>query len=257
MSNPTYFPDRFKGQVAIITGGADGLGKSIALRLGTEGASLALFDRNAALLESTAQELTALNIPVRTYVVDISQEEPVKEAVAQTVADFGKIDVVVHSAGIVGPTSTPVTAYETADFAKVLAVNLFGSFLITKYAVTHMAGRGYGRILLIASIAGKEGNPGMVGYSTSKAGVIGLVKAIAKEYATAGITVNGLAPAVIKTAMNADTAPEQLAYMTAKIPMGRLGEPDEVAAMASFIVSPENSFSTGFIYDISGGRATY
>ncbi|MFD1144266.1 SDR family NAD(P)-dependent oxidoreductase [Larkinella insperata] len=251
------FSDRFKGQVAIITGGADGLGKSIAQRLGAEGASLALFDRNTVLLEQTAQELMAQNIRVRTYTVDISQEEAVKHSVAQTVKDFGKIDVVVHSAGIVGPTSTKITDYATADFEKVCAVNLFGSFLITKHTVGHMAGRGYGRILLIASIAGKEGNPGMVGYSVSKAGVIGLVKAIAKEYATAGITINGLAPAVIRTAMNADTAPEQLAYMTAKIPMGRLGEPDEVAAMATFIVSPENSFSTGFIYDISGGRATY
>jgi NAD(P)-dependent dehydrogenase (short-subunit alcohol dehydrogenase family) len=257
MTNSMIFSDRFKGQVAIVTGGADGLGKAIAQRLGAEGASIALFDRNAVLLEQTAQNLAALNIPVRFYSVDISQEEQVKQAVEQTVADFGKIDVVVHSAGIVGPTSTNITSYATADFEKLLAVNLFGSFLITKYTVSHMASQNYGRILLIASIAGKEGNPGMVGYSVSKAGVIGLVKAIAKEYATAGITVNGLAPAVIKTAMNADTAPEQLAYMTAKIPMGRLGEPDEVAAMACFIVSPENSFSTGFIYDISGGRATY
>jgi NAD(P)-dependent dehydrogenase (short-subunit alcohol dehydrogenase family) len=257
MTNSMIFSDRFKGQVAIVTGGADGLGKAIAQRLGAEGASIALFDRNAVLLEQTAQNLAALNIPVRFYSVDISQEEQVKQAVEQTVADFGKIDVVVHSAGIVGPTSTNITSYATADFEKLLAVNLFGSFLITKYTVSHMASQNYGRILLIASIAGKEGNPGMVGYSVSKAGVIGLVKAIAKEYATAGITVNGLAPAVIKTAMNADTAPEQRAYMTAKIPMGRLGEPDEVAAMACFIVSPENSFSTGFIYDISGGRATY
>ncbi|RCR65939.1 SDR family NAD(P)-dependent oxidoreductase [Larkinella punicea] len=251
------FPDRYKGQVTIVTGGADGLGKAIARRLGAEGASVALFDRNAVLLEQTAQEMTALGVVVRTYTVDISQEEQVKQAVEQTVADFGQLDVVVHSAGIVGPTSTNITSYATADFEKLLAVNLFGSFLITKYTVGHMASRQYGRILLIASIAGKEGNPGMVGYSVSKAGVIGLVKAIAKEYATAGITVNGLAPAVIRTAMNADTAPEQLAYMTAKIPMGRLGETDEVAAMACFIVSPENSFSTGFIYDISGGRATY
>ncbi|GAB3928629.1 SDR family NAD(P)-dependent oxidoreductase [Larkinella terrae] len=257
MDQLNNFPDRYKGQVAIITGGADGLGKAIASRLGAEGASIALFDRNTVLLEKTAQELTAQNIPVRTYTIDISQEDQVKTAVEQTIADFGKIDVVVHSAGVVGPTSTNITSYETADFEKVLAINLFGSFLMTKYVVAHMAERQYGRILLIASIAGKEGNPGMVGYSVSKAGVIGLVKAIAKEYATAGITVNGLAPAVIRTAMNADTAPEQLAYMTAKIPMGRLGETSEVAAMASFIVSPENSFSTGFIYDISGGRATY
>ncbi|SFC02712.1 SDR family NAD(P)-dependent oxidoreductase [Spirosoma endophyticum] len=257
MNASASFPGRYTDQVAIVTGGAEGLGKAIARRLGAEGASLALFDRNTDLLNSTVDELMALNSNVRPYSVDISQEEQVKKAIEQVVADFGKIDVVVHSAGIVGPTSTNITAYATADFEQVCAVNLLGSFLMTKYAVTHMAPQRYGRILLIASIAGKEGNPGMVGYSVSKAGVIGLVKAIAKEYATAGITINGLAPAVIRTAMNANTATEQLAYMTAKIPMGRLGEAEEVAAMASFIVSPENSFSTGFIYDISGGRATY
>ncbi|GAB4038864.1 SDR family NAD(P)-dependent oxidoreductase [Spirosoma jeollabukense] len=257
MNAPTSFPGRYTNQVAIVTGGAEGLGKAIASRLGTEGASLALFDRNTDLLDSTVGELMAMNINVRAYSVDVSQEEQVRNAINQVVADFGSIDVVVHSAGIVGPTSTNITAYATADFEQVCAVNLLGSFLMTKYAVTHMAPQRYGRILLIASIAGKEGNPGMVGYSVSKAGVIGLVKAVAKEYATAGITINGLAPAVIRTAMNANTAPEQLAYMTAKIPMGRLGEAEEVAAMASFIVSPENSFSTGFIYDISGGRATY
>ncbi len=211
---------------------------------------MALFDRNAVLLEQTAQEFAASGVVVRTYTVDISQEEQVKQAVEQTVSDFGQLDVVVHSAGIVGPTSTNITAYATADFEKLLAVNLFGSFLITKYTVGHMASRQYGRILLIASIAGKEGNPGMVGYSVSKAGVIGLVKAIAKEYATAGITVNGLAPAVIRTAMNADTAPEQLAYMTAKIPMGRLGETDEVAAMACFIVSPPKTVFQPVLFTI-------
>ncbi|MBD2754493.1 SDR family NAD(P)-dependent oxidoreductase [Spirosoma validum] len=257
MPELTYFPDRFKGQVAIVTGGADGLGKTIAQRLVAEGASVALFDRNATLLEKSGSEFATADRPVRTYPIDISQESQVKEAVDQVVADFGQLDVVVNSAGIVGPTSTNITTYTTADFENVCAINLLGSFLITKYAVTAMASRGYGRILLMASIAGKEGNPGMVGYSVSKAGVIGLVKAIAKEYATTGISINGLAPAVIKTAMNDNTSPEQLAYMTAKIPMGRLGQVDEVAAMACFIVSAENSFSTGFIYDISGGRATY
>lgn len=257
MPELTHFPGRFKGQVALVTGGADGLGKAIAQRLVAEGASVALFDQNATLVNSTAAELTTPTNAVRAYAVDISGENPVREAIERVVADFGQLDVVVNSAGIVGPTSTNITAYTTADFEKVFAVNLLGSFLITKYAVTAMASRNYGRILLLASIAGKEGNPGMVGYSVSKAGVIGLVKAIAKEYATSGITINGLAPAVIKTAMNDNTAPDQLAYMTAKIPMGRLGQVDEVAAMACFIVSAENSFSTGFIYDISGGRATY
>ncbi|WP_420147940.1 SDR family NAD(P)-dependent oxidoreductase [Spirosoma sp.] len=252
-----YFPDRFKGQVALVTGGADGLGKAIAQRLLAEGASVALFDRNATLLDKTSDELTAAGYLIRTYCVDISQEPQVKVAVEQVVADFGQLDVVVNSAGIVGPTSTNITTYSTSDFENVCAINLLGSFLITKYAVTAMANRGYGRLLLMASIAGKEGNPGMVGYSVSKAGVIGLVKAIAKEYAKSGISINGLAPAVIKTAMNDNTSAEQLAYMTARIPMGRLGQVDEVAAMACFIVSAENSFSTGFIYDISGGRATY
>lgn len=257
MAELTYFPGRYKGQVALVTGGADGLGKAIAQRLLAEGASIALFDRNATLLDKTARELANPDNSVRTYTVDISQESQVKEAVEQVVADFGQLDVVVNSAGIVGPTSTNITTYTTTDFENVCAVNLLGSFLVTKYSVTAMASRGYGRILLMASIAGKEGNPGMVGYSVSKAGVIGLVKAIAKEYATTGISINGLAPAVIKTAMNNNTSPEQLAYMTAKIPMGRLGQVDEVAAMVCFIVSAENSFSTGFIYDISGGRATY
>lgn len=259
MSTNHFSPDRFKGQVAVITGGADGLGKSIAQRLAQEGASIALLDRNSDLLQKTVGELRTEygNVKVSGYTVDISLEDQVKGSFEQVAADFGKVDVVVHSAGIVGPTSTKITNFSKEDFEKVCQINLIGSFLVTKYAVTTMEPAGYGRILLIASIAGKEGNPGMVGYSASKAGVIGLVKGIAKEYATAGITVNGLAPAVIKTAMNADTAPEQLAYMTAKIPMGRLGEVEEVAAMAAFIVSPENSFSTGFIYDISGGRATY
>lgn len=259
MSTNHFSPDRFKGQVAVITGGADGLGKSIAQRLAQEGASIALLDRNLDLLQKTVNELRTEygNVTVAGYTVDISLEDQVKSSFEKVVVDFGKIDVVVHSAGIVGPTSTKITNFSKEDFEKVCQINLVGSFLVTKYAVTAMESAGYGRILLIASIAGKEGNPGMIGYSASKAGVIGLVKGVAKEYATAGITVNGLAPAVIKTAMNADTAPEQLAYMTAKIPMGRLGEVNEVAAMAAFIVSPENSFSTGFIYDISGGRATY
>ena len=257
MKTQAFYPGRFNDQVAVITGGADGLGKSIAYRLGKEGARIALFDLNEKLLHQTTAEFRSENITVEGYQVDVSQEDQVSSAVDAVVTQFGRLDVVVHSAGIVGPTSTRITDFSKDDFEKVCRINLTGSFLVTKYAIARMESAGYGRILLIASIAGKEGNPGMVGYSASKSGVIGLVKGVAKEYATSGITINGLAPAVIKTAMNADTAPEQLAYMTAKIPMSRLGEVEEVAAMVSFIVSPENSFSTGFIYDISGGRATY
>lgn len=251
------FPGRFRDQTVLISGGADGLGKAIAQRLGKEGARLALLDLNESVLQKTVAELRNENITATGIVADVSNEADVLNAFEKTVSLYGKLDVMVHSAGVVGATNTKITDFSLSDFEKVVRVNLIGSFLLTKYAVKAMEPNGYGRILLIASIAGKEGNPGMVGYSASKSGVIGLVKGVAKEYATAGITVNGLAPAVIKTAMNADTAPEQLAYMTAKIPMGRLGTIDEVAAMSAFIVSEENSFSTGFIYDISGGRATY
>lgn len=252
-----FFPNRFQGQIAVITGGADGLGKSIAYRLGQEGAKVILLDRNPTLLQETVTFFRATSIEADSYCVDIAEEDQVKAAFQAIEQKEGQIHVLIHSAGIVGPTSTKITDFSTTDFLKVCQVNLIGSFLVTKYALEIMQKANYGRLLLIASIAGKDGNPGMVGYSASKSGVIGLVKGVAKEFATSGITINGLAPAVIKTAMNADTAPEQLAYMTAKIPMGRLGETDEVAAMASFIVSPENSFSTGFIYDISGGRAVY
>ena len=247
----------FENQVAIVTGGADGLGKAIANKLGLQGAAIALFDINPTQLQSTTESLVAQGINVRSFVVDVANENEIIDAVDKVEREFNKIDIMVHCAGIVGPTNTKITAYSTDEFDKIVAVNLKGSFLITKYTIQKMEKNNYGRILLISSIAGKEGNPGRVGYSSTKAGVIGLVKGVAKEYATSGILINGLAPAVIKTTMNKNTAPEQLAYMTAKIPMARLGEPEEVAEMASFIVSSKNSFSTGFIFDISGGRATY
>lgn len=253
----TFFPNRFKDQVALVTGAADGIGKAVAWRLGKEGASLALFDRNNELLMETQKQLLQEGVRAKAYTMDVSKEDQVMEQINQAEKDFHQLDVMVHAAGIIGPTSTKITDYPTEDFDAICSVNLKGSFLMTRYALKVMEKRQYGRILLIASIAGKEGNPGMVGYSTTKAGMLGLVKGVAKEYATTGITINGLAPAVIRTPMNADTSPEQLAYMTSKIPMARLGETDEVAAMVSFIVSKENSFSTGFIYDISGGRATY
>jgi 3-oxoacyl-[acyl-carrier protein] reductase len=248
---------RYKDKIAVITGGANGIGKAVAYRLGYEGAKLALFDINLEILQKTVKEFNTEGIEAKSYVCDINSESQVSEAIAAVEKQWKRIDILVHAAGIVGPTSTKITSYATTDFDKIYSVNLKGTFLITKYTLKVMEKLGKGRILLIASIAGKEGNPGMVGYSSTKAGVIGLVKGVAKEFATTDITVNGLAPAVIKTTMNENTSSEQLAYMTAKIPMQRLGTVEEVAAMACFIVSDENSFSTGFIYDISGGRATY
>jgi NAD(P)-dependent dehydrogenase (short-subunit alcohol dehydrogenase family) len=249
--------NKFSNKVAIVTGGAGGIGKAIACRLGREGATLAIFDFNKALLQETVKEFKKADIPVKGYLVDISMEAQVIKTVSQVEKDWGKIDILVNAAGIVGPTSTKITDFSTADFDRLYEVNLKGTFLITKYTLKKMEKSGNGRLLLISSISGKEGNPGMVGYSATKAGVIGLVKGVAKEFADTNITVNGLAPAVIKTSMNENTSAEQLAYMTAKIPMKRLGTVEEVAAMSCFIVSDENSFSTGFIYDISGGRATY
>jgi len=249
--------ERFRNKVAIITGSADGIGKGVACRLGREGADLALFDINKGSLEKTIAEFQNEGINAKGYIVDVSSESQVIDAIRLVEKEWDRIDILVHAAGIVGITNTKITEFPTAEFDKIYEVNLKGSFLMTKYTLQVMKKTGSGRLLLIASIAGKEGNPGMIGYSSTKAGVIGLVKGVAKEFADTNITVNGLAPAVIRTTMNDNTSSEQLAYMTAKIPMQRLGTISEVAAISCYIVSEENSFSTGFIYDISGGRATY
>jgi 2-dehydro-3-deoxy-L-rhamnonate dehydrogenase (NAD+) len=249
--------NRFDGQVAVITGGADGLGKGIAHRIASEGGRVLLFDRNPELLTRTVDEFESQGMLASGYLVDISKESDIRQAMTDIERLYGRLDIMVNAAGIVGPTSTKITDYPIGSFDDIYAVNLRGSFLMTQYAVRIMEKNNYGRILLIASIAGKEGNPGMAGYSATKAGVIGLVKGVGKEYAETGITVNGLAPAVIRTAMNENTDPHQLAYMTAKIPMKRLGTVDEVASLSAWIVSGEASFTTGFIFDLSGGRATY
>ena len=248
---------RFENQSAVISGGADGLGFGIAERIASEGGNVALFDINEKKLTASVKKLRAHGVKAEGYKVDVSSEYEVQRSMQFVITNFGKIDIMINSAGIVGPTNTKITAYAVEEYDKIYAVNLRGAFLMTKHAIKAMEVHNYGRILLIASIAGKEGNPFMAGYSSMKGGVIGLVKGIGKEYAQTGITVNGLAPAVIKTAFNDNTAPEQLAYMTAKIPMGRLGTVEEVASLASWIVSKEASFNTGFIFDISGGRATY
>ena len=247
----------FNGQVAVVTGAADGLGKGIAKKLGSLGAVLVLVDINQPLLNNTIIEFKSDGYDCMGIKSDVSNENEVQQVINSAIDTYGKIDIMVNCAGIIGQTSTKIINYSVEDFDRVYAVNLRGSFLMTKYAIQAMEKNNYGRILLIASIAGKEGNPGMAGYSSTKAGVIGLVKGIGKEYATSGITINGLAPAVIKTAMNDNTAPEQLAYMLAKIPMGRLGTVEEVAEISAWIVSKKNSFTTGFVYDLSGGRATY
>lgn len=249
--------NRFSGQTAIITGGARGIGRAIGQRLAAEGAHVVLFDQLAAALDQAVAELAGAGLSVSGQVVDIADETQVKAAMDAVAAQQGRIDVMVNSAGIIGPNATPILDYDYAAFQRVIEVNLNGAFLMTKYAILHMRKRQYGRVLLIGSIGGKEGNPGMAGYAASKSGVMGLVKGIGKEYAREGITVNGLAPAVIATPMNLDTDPKTMDYMIQKIPMGRLGTVEEVAAISAWIVSPEASFNTGFMFDLSGGRATY
>jgi 2-dehydro-3-deoxy-L-rhamnonate dehydrogenase (NAD+) len=243
--------NRYNGKIAIITGGASGIGQAVARRIVAEGGRAAVFDLDPAGLARMEPEGMA------AYKVDVSVEETVRENIARVVERYGRLDIVVNSAGIVGPTSTKITDYTSADFARVLQINLFGSFYMVKHSLPHMLKNQYGRILLLSSMAGKEGNPGMVGYSTSKAGVIGLVKSIGKEYAEAGITINAIAPAVIRTPMNERTSEEQLKYLVERIPMKRLGTVDEAASLACWIVSDEASFTTGFVFDLSGGRATY
>ena len=249
--------ERFKNQVAVVSGGAEGLGKGIADRLASEGATVALFDINQQLLDKTVTEFKAKGHNVSGHRVDVASEGAVRKAMEEVEATYGQVDIMVNCAGIVGPTGTNITDYPTEAFDQIYNINLRGSFLMTKYALMVMKKKNYGRILLMASMAGKEGNPFMAGYTAMKAGVIGLVKGIGKEYAETGITVNGLAPAVIKTAMNDQTDPEQLAYLIGKIPMKRLGTIEEVASITAWIVSKEASFTTGFLFDVSGGRATY
>lgn len=249
---------RFENQVAIVTGGADGIGKSVVERLAREGAKVTIFDMNEALGEQVCAEFGEQGLIVSSQVVDVADEQSVKAGIAAvTGSSEGRLDVMVHCAGIVGPTSTKISEVEAAAFDKVCAINLTGSFLITKYAIEAMEPRDYGRILLFASIAGKEGNAGMVSYSASKAGVIGLAKAVGKEYAETGITVNAIAPAVIRTPMVDGIDPEQVKYMTDKIPMKRCGTLDEVAALTCWIVSEEAGFNTAFTFDLTGGRAVY
>jgi 2-dehydro-3-deoxy-L-rhamnonate dehydrogenase (NAD+) len=244
---------RFAGQGAVITGGASGLGLAIARRLRAEGARVALFDLDAARLASLSAEFGPAN---RTRRVDVTSEPEVVMAF-DSLADWGSVDVLVNCAGITGQTNLKAHEVPLEDFERVLRINLVSCFVTSKVALPAMVARGYGRVLHLASIAGKDGNSGMVSYSASKAGVIGLTKSQGKDYAGTGVTINALAPAVIRTPLVDAMPPAQVEYMTSRIPMQRCGTLEELAAMAAFILSREASFTTGFTFDLSGGRAVY
>ena len=249
--------NRFNAQTAIITGGAQGIGFAIAQRLASEGAKVWLMDNNEILLSKAVEQITLTGGQAEGLIVDIINESSVSNGFEKVIAADAKVDIMINSAGIVGPNGITTDAVELDSFKHTVEVNLTGAFIMTKYALKAMIPNQYGRILLIASIAGKEGNAGMCAYSASKAGVIGLTKAAGKEHAASGITINALAPATIMTAMVAAMDQEQVKYMTDKIPMKRCGEIEEAASMAAWIVSCEASFNTGFTFDLSGGRAVY
>lgn len=250
--------NRFENQIAIVTGGGDGIGKAVATRLAAEGAIVTIFDISVDHAEAAAGELSESGLRCEVEIVDVADEDSVKAGVEAVAArNDGRLDVVVHCAGIVGPTATRITEVSVEDFDHTEAVNLRGTFLMTKHALRVMEKRNYGRILNFASIAGKEGNAGMCSYSATKAGVIGLVKSAGKEFAETGITVNAIAPAVIRTPMVEGVHPDQVKYMTDKIPMKRCGTLEEIASLSCWIVSPEASFCTAFTFDLSGGRAVY
>jgi 2-dehydro-3-deoxy-L-rhamnonate dehydrogenase (NAD+) len=246
--------EQFKDQVAIITGGASGIGLAIAKKLSGEGASVAMIDLNPSVLQSAVKSVGGT---AYASVCDVTNEDQVKLVVDQIAERFGRIDVLVNSAGVTGKTNVKSHEVGLGDFRFVFEVNVVGSFLTSRAVLPHMLKQHYGRILHIASISGKEGNAGMLAYSASKAAVIGMAKVQGKEYAETGITVNALAPAVIRTAMVEALPEEQVKYMTDKIPMKRCGTLEEIASLAAFIVSPGASFTTGFTFDMTGGRATY
>ena len=246
--------EQFKDQVAIITGGASGIGLAIAKKLSSEGASVALIDLNPDALQSAAE---SVGESVFYFACDVTNEDQVRAVVDQIAERFGRIDILVNSAGVTGKTNIKSHEVELGDFRFVFEVNVVGSFLTSRAVLPHMLKRNYGRILHVASISGKEGNAGMLPYSASKAAVIGMAKVQGKEYAETGITINALAPAVIRTAMVEALPEEQVKYMTDKIPMKRCGTLEEIANLAAFIVSPGASFTTGFTFDMTGGRATY
>jgi 3-oxoacyl-[acyl-carrier protein] reductase len=242
-----------QGKTALVTGAARGIGLAIARRFVAEGARVALVDLDRAAVEAAAEPLgdRALGLGA-----DVTLTADVERAVRAVTERWSRLDIAVNNAGITGGSKL---TWEITDeeWHRVLAVDLTAVFLVARAAVRVMLGQGSGRIINIASIAGKEGNPTLVPYSTAKAGVIGLTKALAKEVATKGILVNAVAPAVIGTDMVQQMSRETVDMLVAKIPMGRIGRPEEVAALVAWLASDECSFSTGAVYDLSGGRATY
>jgi NAD(P)-dependent dehydrogenase (short-subunit alcohol dehydrogenase family) len=243
------------GRAAVITGGARGIGLAIAERLLQSGAAVSLWDVDAIALAAAKERLSPLGV-VSSVVVELTDQQSVQQAVIATVATLGKIDILVNNAGITGGNA-PTWELEPEVWQRVIAVNLVGPFLTCHAIVPEMLKSGYGRIINIASIAGKEGNPSASHYSASKAGLISLTKSLGKELATKNILVNCITPAAAQTELFAQMKQEHIDYMLSRIPMNRFLKVEEAAAMVAWLASEDCSFSTGAVFDISGGRATY
>jgi len=244
------------GRIALVTGAAEGIGFATARRLAQAGAAVAVADLDGAAAERAVEELARDGATAIAVAVDVSDEQAVQDMVRAVRDGLGDADILVNNAGITGGTNE-VQDVDIAAWDRTIAVNLRGVFLCCRFVLPGMQARGYGRIVNVASIAGKEGNPRLSAYSASKAGVIGFTKSLAKEVAQQNIIVNAIAPAVIATRINDATPPAVLTYMIERIPMGRVGQPEEVAALIHWLSSEECTFTTGQCLDISGGRATY
>ena len=241
---------RFEGRRAVVTGGASGIGAGIAARLSAEGARLSVWDLDSAGLARSVAEGN------HTVALDVTDAAAVEHAAAAVAATLGGIDILVASAGVSGPNA-PAWEYPVEAWDRVIAVNLNGLYYTCRAVIPHMLRGGYGRIVNIASIAGKEGNPNAAAYSASKAGVIGLTKSLGKELAASQVRVNCVTPAAVETPIFAQMSQGQIDYMRSKIPIGRFGLIEEVAALVCWLASEECAFSTGAVFDVSGGRATY
>jgi NAD(P)-dependent dehydrogenase (short-subunit alcohol dehydrogenase family) len=243
----------FTGRTAIVTGGAQGIGLAIAKRLSASGAKLRIWDSDDKLL---AKAVAGLGTTATGDVIDVTDAAAVERATKSTLEVLGKIDVLINNAGIAGPTF-PVVDYPVEDWRRVIDIDLNGPFLCCRAVVPHMAKAKYGRIVNIASIAGKEGNPNAAAYAAAKGGLIAFTKALGKELAQAGVLVNCVTPAAAQTAILQQVTPEFAKFMLSKIPMGRFVRVEEIAALVGWLASEDCSFSTGAVFDISGGRATY
>ena len=245
-----------KEKVALVTGAGRGIGLAAAERLAHEGAAVVLADLNLDAAQQAADTLASRDLVALPVRADVAKRDDVQTMIGAAEEHFGRLDILINSAGIAG-RAAPIEEITDDDWEAMMAIDLKSVYLCCQAAIPGMKAQRYGRIVNVASIAGKEGNPNMIPYSTAKAGVIGLTKALAKEVAPFGIYVNAISPAVIETPILQQLTPEQVAYMVQRIPLGRPGRPEEVAALICWLASDEASFTTGQCVDISGGRATY